>query len=118
MIEPPAYRGVTVVAKLVAHPRVAVDRLKADALAALYQHFDPIHGGTSGDGWPFGRPVLAGEVYSVLQSLPGTELVDEVLLFEADPETGKRGEPVQRIDIDRNALVFSFKHTVRVTAGV
>ncbi len=54
----------------------------------------------------------------MLQSLPGTEIVDEVLLFEANPETGKRGEPVQRIDIDRNALVFSFKHSVRVTAGV
>ena len=45
--------------------------------------------------------MLAGEVYSVLQSLPGTELVDEVLLFAADPVTGKRGEPVQRIDIGR-----------------
>lgn len=117
-IEPPEYRGVTVVADLVAHPRVAVDRLRADALAALYRHFDPIHGGASGEGWPFGRPVLAGEVYSVLQALPGTELVDDVLLFAADLETGKRGEPVQRIDIAPNALVLSFKHSVRVTAGV
>lgn len=118
VIEPPEYYGVTVVASLVARPRVAVDRLRADALAALYRHFDPIHGGASGDGWPFGRPVLAGEVYSVLQSLPGTELVDDVLLFGAEPETGKRGDPVQRIDLGRNALVFSFKHSVRVTSGV
>ena len=118
MIERPDYRGVTVVAKLVAHPRVAVDRLRADALTALYRYFDPIRGGSSGTGWPFGRPVLAGEVYSVLQSLPGTELVDEVLLFAADPATGKRGEPGQRITIGENALVFSFEHRVRVMAGV
>ncbi len=118
MIERPDYQGVTVVAKLVAHPRVAVDRLRADALAALYRYFDPIRGGSLGTGWPFGRPVLAGEVYSVLQSLPGTELVDEVLLFPADPATGKRGEPVQRIEIGVNALVFSFEHRVRVMAGV
>ncbi|GAA4384254.1 putative baseplate assembly protein [Agromyces bauzanensis] len=118
VVEPPEYQGVTVVAKLVAHPRVAVDRLQADALAALYGRFDPIRGGADGTGWQFGRPVLAGEVYSVLQSLPGTELVDEVLLFSADPATGKRGEPVQRIDIGPNALVFSFEHRIRVTAGV
>jgi predicted phage baseplate assembly protein len=117
-IEPPSYQGVTVVAKIVANARVAVDRLRAEALAALYGYFDPIRGGSSGAGWPFGRPVLAGEVYSVLQSLSGTELVDEVLLFEADPVTGKRGEPAQRIDIGANALVFSFEHRVRVTAGV
>ena len=118
LIEPPEYQGVKVVARLRARPRVAVDRLKADALAALYRHFDPVRGGASGGGWPFGRPVLAGEVYSVLQSLPGTELVDEVLLFAADPVTGKRGEPVQRIDIGRNALVFSLAHDLRVSAGV
>ena len=118
LIEPPEYQGVKVVARLRARPRVAVDRLKTDALAALYRHFDPVRGGASGGGWPFGRPVLAGEVYSVLQSLPGTELVDEVLLFAADPVTGKRGEPVQRIDIGRNALVFSLAHDLRVSAGV
>lgn len=118
MIERPGYQGVTVVAKLVAHPRVAVDRLQADALAALYRYFDPIRGGSSGTGWPFGRPVLAGEVYSVLQSLPGTEIVDEVLLFAADPATGRRGEPAQRVEIGGNALVFSFEHRVRVMAGV
>ncbi|WP_019180839.1 putative baseplate assembly protein [Microbacterium yannicii] len=118
LIEGPDYQGITVVAKLVAHPRVAVDRLRADALAALYRYFDPIRGGSKGTGWPFGRPVLAGEVYSVLQSLPGTELVDEVLLFTADPATGRRGEPAQRIEIGTNALVFSFEHRVRVMAGV
>jgi len=117
LIEPPGYQGVTVVAKLIAQPRVAVDRLQSDALSALYRHFDPIRGGSSGVGWPFGRPVLAGDVYSVLQSLPGTELVDEVLLFAADPATGTRGEPAQRIDIGANTLVFSFEHRVRVTSG-
>ncbi|MEJ3405468.1 putative baseplate assembly protein [Rathayibacter sp. YIM 133350] len=118
LIEPPLYQGVTVVAKLIARPRVAVDTLRSQALDALYRHFDPVYGGADGGGWPFGRPVLAGEVYAVLQALPGTELVDEVLLFAADPVTGKRGEPAQRIPLDANSLVFSFEHRVRVAAGV
>lgn len=118
VIEPPAYQGITVVAKLVARPRASVEALRAQALAALYRHFDPVVGGADGQGWPFGRPVLAGEVYAVLQALPGTELLDEVLLFGADPITGKRGEPAQRITLDPNALVFSFEHQVRVVSGV
>ncbi|GAA1516355.1 putative phage baseplate assembly protein [Agromyces terreus] len=117
-IEPPLYQGITIVAKLIAKPRFAVERLREDAVAALYRSFDAAHGGSDGTGWPFGRPVLAGEVYAVLQSLPGTELVDEVLLFGADPVSGKRGDPVQRIDLEPDALVFGFEHRVRVTAGV
>jgi hypothetical protein len=45
------------------------------------------------------------------------ELVDDVRLFAADPLTGQRGEPVQRISLDKHALVFSFEHQVRVTTG-
>jgi predicted phage baseplate assembly protein len=117
VIEPPYYQGVTVVARLTARPRFSAQALRDEALMALYQYFDPITGGPDGDGWPFGRPVQAGEVYAVLQRLRGTDLVDEVLVFAADPLTGSRGEPQQRIDLDSNALVFSFEHRVRVTEG-
>jgi predicted phage baseplate assembly protein len=117
MVEPPFYRGVTVVAQLTARPRVSPERLRADALRALYSYFDPIRGGPDGEGWPFGRPVHAGEVHAVLQRLAGTEIVDEVYVFAADPLTGKRGEPQQRIEVNRNALVFSFDHRVRVSEG-
>jgi predicted phage baseplate assembly protein len=117
LVEPPYYRGVTVVAQLTARPRVSREALKRDALRALYGYFDPIRGGPDGDGWPFGRPVQAGEVHAVLQRLAGTEIVDEVLVFAADPITGRRGEPLQRVELERNALVFSFEHRVRVTEG-
>ncbi|APX04065.1 putative baseplate assembly protein [Arthrobacter sp. QXT-31] len=117
LVEPPFYRGVTVVAQLTARPRVSAERLRVDALRALYSYFDPIRGGPDGEGWPFGRPVHAGEVHAVLQSLAGTEIVDEVYVFAADPLTGKRGEPQQRIEVNRNALVFSFDHRVRVSEG-
>jgi predicted phage baseplate assembly protein len=117
LVEPPYYRGVTVVAQLTARPRVSREVLKRDALRALYEYFDPIRGGPDGEGWPFGRPVHAGEVHAVLQRLAGTEIVDEVLVFAADPITGRRGEPLQRVELERNALVFSFEHRVRVTEG-
>jgi len=117
LVEPPFYQGVTVVAKLVARPRTSSEELAREAKIALNRYFDPLGGGLDGEGWPFGRPVQAGEVYAVLQRLPGTELVDEVKLFPADPITGKRGEATQRIDLDRFALAFSYEHQIRVARG-
>jgi hypothetical protein len=35
-------------------------------------------------------------------------------MFPADPLTGRRGDPVTRIELDRHALVFSHQHQVRV----
>ncbi|HYM50052.1 MAG TPA: putative baseplate assembly protein [Candidatus Limnocylindrales bacterium] len=111
-IEPPVYRGVTVVAKLRARATASPARLQEEALEALYRYFHPVEGGPDGTGWPFGRPVHVGEVYSVLQGLRGTELIEDARLFGADPLTGQRGQAVQRLQIEPHALVFSYEHQV------
>jgi predicted phage baseplate assembly protein len=114
LVEPPVYRGVTVVAKLRARSRQNPTRLQEQALDALYAYFDPIVGGPDGTGWPFGRPVNVGEVYSVLQGLRGTEMVEDARLFGADPVTGQRGQQTQRLEVEPHALVFSYEHQVLV----
>jgi len=114
LVEPPVYRGVTVVAKLRPRPSANAARLQTEALEALFQYFHPISGGPDRSGWPFGRPVHVGEVYSVLQALRGTELVEDARLFGADPLTGQRGQAVQRLVIEPHALVYSYEHQVLV----
>jgi len=116
-VGPPYYQGVTVVATLHAYRGAESEQLRAAALDALYAHLDPLTGGARGNGWPFGRPLQAGEIFAVLQRVPGVELVDQVLLHPADPLTGKRGDPTDRIDLEPSALVFSFDHRVRVIGG-
>jgi predicted phage baseplate assembly protein len=116
-VEPPFYQGVTVVAQLQARRRTAPEALRERATAALYAYLDPIRGGPDGTGWPFGRPVQAGEVFAVLQRLPGVDIVEDVRLFGADPTTGQRGGAVQRLDLPANALVFSYGHQVKATRG-
>jgi predicted phage baseplate assembly protein len=113
-VEPPFYQGVTVVAALRARRRTVPEALRERARAALYAYLDPILGGPDGTGWPFGRPVQAGEVFAVLQRLSGVDLVEDVGLFGADPITGERSSPVQRLDLPANALVFSYGHQVKV----
>lgn len=116
-VEPPFYQGVTVVARLKARTRTSAEALRQRALIALFAYLDPIRGGPDGTGWPFGRPVQAGEVFAVLQRLPGVDLVENVLLFGADPTTGERGEAVARLDLPAHALVFSYGHQVQVMRG-
>ncbi|WP_020673163.1 putative baseplate assembly protein [Amycolatopsis nigrescens] len=110
IVEPPFYQGVTVVARLVASGP-EVDR---DALDALYRYVNPLSGGPDGTGWPFGRPVQYGEIFAVLQEVPGVRLVEEIRLFPADPITGRRGTAADRVDLAPHALAFSHQHQVLV----
>ncbi|MGW4159536.1 putative baseplate assembly protein [Streptomyces sp. NPDC004788] len=115
VVEPPYYQGVTFVATVQASRGAAPERVREAALTALNGYFNPLTGGPSGEGWPFGRPVQTGEAHAVLQRVPGVDLVDDVRLYRADPLTGQRTEvPDGRIALDRHALVFSYEHQLRV----
>jgi Regulator of chromosome condensation (RCC1) repeat/Peptidase inhibitor family I36 len=55
---------------------------RAAAAQALFAFFHPTVGGPDGRGWPFGRPIHAGDAYSVLAALP--EVIDVVELTLTD----------------------------------
>lgn len=114
LVEPPYYQGLTVVARIRARPRTTPEAVRERAVRALYGYLDPVGGGPDGTGWPFGRPIQSGELFAVLQQLSGVDIVEDVRLFAADPLTGERGAPVQRVDLSANGLVFSYGHQVRV----
>jgi predicted phage baseplate assembly protein len=114
-VEPPLYRGITVVARLIARSRVNTDRVREDALRSLYAYLNPLTGGgPDGTGWPFGRPVQPGPIFGLLQRVPGVDLVEDVRIFSADPVTGTRGEEARRINLEASSLVFSYDHQIRV----
>jgi predicted phage baseplate assembly protein len=126
LVSPPRYHAVTVAARLVARTEYAPGDVKERALDALYEVFSPITGGRAGEGWEFGRAVREGDVYAVLQSVPGVDRVDDCRLFEANPLTGQRtplapptdgrnGRPHRiEVPVSRYATVFSFRHYVTV----
>lgn len=114
-VEPPRYLGLTVVTAVRCYPKSDPMRVEADCLEALYRYFHPITGGPLGKGWPFGRPIAQGEVFSVLQKIRGVEMIESVRLFSANAVTGERSsQPVDRIVLDPHVLPFSFDHQVRV----
>ncbi|MDI5961171.1 putative baseplate assembly protein [Streptantibioticus silvisoli] len=115
VVHPAEYLGVTVVARLQVLGSEDVDDTRQRALAALYRYLNPLRGGPDGGGWPFGRPVQYGEVFAVLQRAAGTAVVEELLLFPANPDSGVRGNPAERIAVAPDALIFSHRHHVAVT---
>ena len=114
LVEPPEYHGFRVVARVQPKERVSTARLQSAAIDALYEYFHPSYGGPDGTGWPFGRPVNPGDVYSVLQRVSGTEYVEQVQLFATDAQTGERLGEVQSVEVGPNALVFGDGHHVSV----
>jgi predicted phage baseplate assembly protein len=115
LVEPPRYRGVTVIARLVARTRLDTEEIRARALDALYAYLNPLTGGdTGGNGWPFGRRVTHGEVFALLQTVRGVDVVEDVRIYGANPVTGERGSEVPRLSVGPGGLVFSYDHQVRV----
>ncbi|WP_322769378.1 putative baseplate assembly protein [Frankia sp. Cr1] len=111
-VEPPTYVGTSVVARVAPAHLVTPDAAERAALRALYRYLHPITGGPAGTGWPFGRSVHVGDIFGVLRAVPELGFVDEVVLFQRNPLTGARLDPVERIDLPPTSLVFSFDHQV------
>ncbi|WP_035791605.1 putative baseplate assembly protein [Kitasatospora mediocidica] len=114
VVEPPLYRGVTVVARVRATLGAGAARVTADVTQALHAFINPITGGPDGNGWPFGRPVQSGDLFAVVHSVPGVELIEEIRLYGANPVTGERGEQTDRLEVAPNSLAFSFEHHIKV----
>jgi predicted phage baseplate assembly protein len=114
MVEPPRYRGITVVARLVARTRLDPDEIRERALAGLYAFLNPLTGGEDGTGWPFGRRVSHGEIFALLQSVRGVDVVEDLRMYGANPVTGERGAEVTRLPVGMGGLAYSYDHQVRV----
>ncbi|UOZ05634.1 putative baseplate assembly protein [Amycolatopsis sp. WQ 127309] len=114
LVEPPRYRGITVVARLVARTRLDTEEIRRRALDELYAFLNPLTGGPERTGWPFSRRVVRGELFALLQSVQGVDVVEDVRVYGANPVTGERGSEADRVPVGAGGLVFSFDHQVRV----
>ncbi|NUR57405.1 MAG: hypothetical protein HOV87_01640 [Catenulispora sp.] len=64
------------------------------AAQALFRYFHPTVGGPDGRGWPFGRPIHAGDAYAVLAALPETIAVVELTVSDQAGYTTTRIAPL------------------------
>jgi predicted phage baseplate assembly protein len=114
VLENAAYLWVSVVARVRPRPRANRARLGARAAEAIYRYIHPTTGGPDFAGWPFGRELFAGEIYSLLQAIDGVDFVEEVVLHQVEPQTRQFGPPLTRIAPPEAGLLCSYEHRVRV----
>jgi predicted phage baseplate assembly protein len=84
VVDRPSYTGISVAARVRSDPGIRPETVRVNAEAALYRYINPVVGGPDGHGWPFGRDLNIGEVFSLLTSAVGVAGVEEVVLFPAD----------------------------------
>jgi len=113
-VEPPMYRGVTVVASLRPRARTSASRVREEALERLNTYLNPLVGGPDREGWPWGRALQTGEVFAILQSVRGVDTIEDVRVFGANPVSGERGQQTSRLELEPNSLVFSYQHQLRM----
>jgi hypothetical protein len=114
VLEAPSYTWLSVVARLRARGSASQQRVQQQALAALYRYIHPTTGGPDGQGWPFGRELVAGELYPVLNAVEGVQFVEEVVLHAVDPATQAVGPASTRLAAVADGLLGSFEHRVLV----
>jgi predicted phage baseplate assembly protein len=115
-LTPVRLRGVSVVVNLEAAPLADPEQIEQRVRDSLYGYLNPMVGGGTGTGWPFGRPLNQGELYAIVHAATGVESVRILRLYEVDLHTGERAaKPAGRqIALAADELVASGEHVVRV----
>lgn len=116
---PMRFRGVSVVVNLEVAPRADVQRIETGVRESLYRYLNPLIGGDaagSRGGWPPGRSLNQGELYSIMHAFDGVDAVKILRLYEMNLVTGEQGtKPLGRqVVLERDELIASGEHIVRV----
>ena len=117
-LAPVRFRGVSVVVNVEASPRADADEIERRVADSLYAYLNPLIGGSptgAGTGWPFGRPLNQGELYSIVHTVPGVESVRILRMYEVDLRTGERAAKAagRQIALAPDELIASGEHIVR-----
>jgi hypothetical protein len=117
-VAPSRFVGVVILTTVRVRGAIDPGLMTQEVLDTLYLYFHPLVGGPKGRGWPFGQAVEVADLRKVLAGVRGISGVDEVMIFPADPRTGRTGEAVDRIVLGDQELVFATdKCRVRILGG-
>ncbi len=111
-LTPPEYTRVTVRARVRVRPGSDPAQVATQVERRLYHYINPITGGPTNDGWPFGRGLFLSEVYAIVQGTPNIDYIEELSLFPVDPKTGERQEATSKVSISPDSLFCSYKHEI------
>jgi len=103
----PSYMECSLRIEIVCSQSGASDKIKKNIEREVRRFLHPLKGWRGGKGWPFGRSLLKVDLYQVVESVDGVDLVDKIRIFDED----KGGVEVEQLRVDEDQLV----HLVNVT---
>ncbi|MFO0749652.1 MAG: putative baseplate assembly protein [Myxococcota bacterium] len=104
----PSYVECSLRIEIVASQRGgASDKIKKSIEKEIRRFLHPLKGWRGGKGWPFGRSLLKVDLYQVVESVDGVDLVDKIRIFDED----RGGVEVEQLRVEEDQLV----HLVNVT---
>jgi len=115
-VAPARLRGVSVVVNVEVARGADTGRVEIDVRRALNRFVNPLIGGGGDGGWRFGRPLGEGELYGVVQGVPGVLQIMLLRIYETDPADRRARRPVgSQLVIEPHELVMSDSHTIKAT---
>jgi predicted phage baseplate assembly protein len=63
-------------------PGATADRVKADVKEKVKRLLNPLHGGSKGEGWPFGRAVGKADLYPVVEGVDGVDRITDLVIID------------------------------------
>ncbi len=112
-IREPEYAWVSVEVSLASNADADPERVRDDVEQRLYSFLNPVVGGPSGNGWPFGRDLYPSDVYACLQPVRGIEFIESLELYQVR-SSGDRSKIDPKLDLPVHGLVASAEHRVTV----
>lgn len=109
-IVPPEYVKITVYATVVIDP--LAKNVQDKVVKALRQFFQPLDRTDVNRGWAFGHSVYKGDVFGVINQLPGVEFIQD-LWFDAEGN-GIHKDQSGDIHLPPHGLVYSGEHQIEV----
>jgi len=89
-----------------------------DRVAGQLQRFlDPLTGGTTQDGWPFGRDVYVSELYEQIEAVEGVDYITDLMVFGAASPQDEQAQPLWHPAGDLIGLSFEQHHLPRFDAA-
>jgi hypothetical protein len=108
----PQYIEISVLGTVRLKAGFSAIRVQTDIQNHLSRMFDPLAGGPSGQGWPFGRDVYRSEVLQLIDQVEGVDHVIDLSL-----STEKEDRKCNNLCVGFNELVVSGTHEIELLEG-
>ncbi len=114
----PRWIQVAVTAQIVPEPGVDPDSLVTMVDQAVQRYLHPLTGGTTGEGWSFGRAPQRSHLYRLIDTLPGVHHVRSLKLETHPPQpVGGESLSAEEMEALRGALIYSGAHNISLAPG-